>query len=107
MMDGLPKSVRVGPHDIRFVKLSKEDEAQSYGQWSERDLAIELSDKYAAGSMAAETVVHELLHAMWFAAGLKGEADEERIVTRMSTLLTQNIRDNPKLWKWIRETVGK
>lgn len=107
MMAGLPKSVRVGPHVIAITDLPAEEAAQSYGQFSEGSLEIELASTYAAGSLAVDTVLHEIFHAIWFVASLKGETSEERIVSSFGTFFAQVMRDNPKLIAWLQETVKK
>lgn len=112
MMDNLPKSVRVGPHDIRFTSLSTADAAHCWAQFSQDDLTIELMGKYPSGSMAADAILHELFHAIFLIATLKDETlrgvqSEERIVSSFGTYFAQIIRDNPELIKWMLETVKK
>ena len=104
MMDGLPKSVRIGPHDIRITQSRDEE---NYGAFCEPNLQIEMRDSYIAGSLAVDSAVHELLHAIWFVASIKVEHGEEQIVSVLGTFLAQIIRDNPELITWMQETVKK
>lgn len=48
-------------------------------------------------ALIAETVIHELMHALWLNAGLPGRASEERAVNSLSKGLSSLIRDNPEL----------
>lgn len=106
MMSSLPKSVRVGPHDIRFRQMEAAEEKDDFGYFKTDALEISLCKEYAAGTLAVDTVLHELLHAVWFVA-LKETAAEEHVCTVMATQLTQIIRDNPELIAWLQETVRK
>ncbi len=106
MMDGLPKSVRVGPHDIKITILPAADMADDFGTIEMANLEMRLCDQYAAGSMAVDTVLHEVLHAIWHVS-LKETQAEEAIVSTISSQLTQVIRDNPEFVKWMQQTVKK
>lgn len=107
MMDGLPKTVRVGPHDIRFDQLPPADARNNYGTFVPADQAIRLQREYVSGSMAADTVLHEILHAIFSVGTVQVKQGEEHIVSVVATYLTQVIRDNPELIAWMQETVKK
>lgn len=107
MMDDLPKSVRVGPHDVRFERLNGEDAKRNYGTFLPAELAINLQDKYASGSQAADTILHEIIHAIFAVWSVDVKRGEEHIVSVLGTSLTQIIRDNPGLIAWLQETVKK
>lgn len=55
----------------------------------------------------ANVLLHELTHACWDAAGLGKRADEERAVTALSNVLTQVMRDNPRVLRWLRLSARK
>lgn len=55
---------------------------------------------------AAETVVHEVLHALTHVTGLAdewGDETEEQVVSRLAPALAQTIGTNPHLTRWISE----
>jgi hypothetical protein len=107
-LDDLPKSIRVGPHEYKFGKLSARDAEDNYGQHDPDNQVIELlSDGYASGSRAVEIIIHELLHAIFDVGKIDPKGEEEPIVYMMGILLTQVIRDNPELMVWIQKTVTK
>jgi hypothetical protein len=57
--------------------------------------------------MAAETVLHELLHAVFAVASVQAKQGEEHIVSVVATHLAQIIRDNPEFVTWLQATVKK
>ncbi len=55
-------------------------------------------------SQEADTIFHEILHAVYEAMALKdGETDEERIVRAFTTGILNVWKDNPQLFAWIYE----
>jgi hypothetical protein len=106
MMDGLPKSVRVGPHVIAIKVLPEKEMADDFGALEMCKLEMRLCDRYAGGSLAVDTAIHEVLHAIWHVS-LKESGIEEQMVSAIASQLTQVIRDNPEFMKWILATVKK
>jgi len=50
----------------------------------------------------ADTLIHEVLHAIWYTMSIsEGGADEEAVVRRMATGLTQVFLDNPHFLKYL------
>ena len=43
----------------------------------------------------AETLIHEAIHAAWYAYGLPPKATEEQVAQHIGAALAQIIRDNP------------
>jgi hypothetical protein len=97
-----PEKVKVGPYDISVKPLDKSEEKDNYGTFSSTDLEIRLKEDFKTPHIAADTFLHELLHAVWFVHGIRAKDGEERIVNTLSTGLAQVIRDNPKAFDWIR-----
>jgi hypothetical protein len=104
MMDGLPKSVRVGPHVLPFKELSGEDAKTLNGQYD--NYTIQLLKAYPSGSVAVEIVLHEMTHALLTYGGVTDKS-QEQICEIMGVGLTQIIRDNPELIAWMQKTVKK
>lgn len=46
-----------------------------------------------------ETLLHEVLHAVYMNAGLQQGDDEEKIVTALSSGLYQFLKDNKDVWR--------
>lgn len=59
---------------------------------------------------AANTLIHEVLHAIYthfdLAAGSAEKDPQEHIVTALANGLTQVFKDNPAFYKWIGERLG-
>ncbi len=96
---GLPKSVRVGPYEIPVIIMELDDDVQ--GEFSFGKLAIRLSPKQPSAVFAADTVLHELLHAIWRVYNLKVGDDEERTVTTLAMAMIQLFHDNIVLVAWL------
>ena len=96
--------IKVGPFDISVVSLFPEDKEECLGQFSPFDLTVELREDYTTQQQEAETLLHELLHAIWYTMAIAAEREvEEKVVGPMSVGLAMVIRDNPDLINWIRE----
>lgn len=106
MMDGLPKSVRVGPHDLPFVAIKPGEADDSFGAFYHSDASIGLMSEYPRGSVAVEIIIHEITHALLSYYGIKDEA-QEQICLVLGNGFAQIIRDNPELIEWMQETVKK
>lgn len=55
---------------------------------------------------AANTLLHEILHACWYTAQIQDEDKEERTITAFANQLTQVWRDNPAVIAWIGGALG-
>lgn len=77
--------------------------SECYGRCNTNLHAIELDSFIFNGQNTAETIVHELLHAMVFESGLRSvkKWDEETVVSLLSPVLTCFLADNPALLKQI------
>lgn len=93
----IPKTVRIGPHRWRVRRRALDDEQQKYGRTDEQQLAITIAP-WVRGSQLADTLLHELLHAIWAHTALDfDDDDQERIVRSLSPWLLGALRDNPEL----------
>lgn len=55
---------------------------------------------------AANTTLHEVLHACYFVGALRDEDNQERIVSVLANQFTQVARDNPRLMEWLAWQLG-
>jgi len=106
-IDDLPPAIRVGPHDIRFAALGPAEARKNYGTFVPAEQEIRLHQEYVSGSMAVDTVLHEVIHAIFAVGTVQVEQGEEHIVSSLATYLAQIIRDNPDFVVWLQTTVRK
>jgi len=97
------KSVKVGPTDFSIEYVPLNDEL--FGDFSYINSRIRIEENLK-GTALVDTVLHEILHAIWKLGQLKDKReDEERAVAMMETYLTQVLRDNPKMLTWLKKNL--
>lgn len=106
-IDDLPPSIRIGPHDIHFAVLGPAEGRKNYGTFVPAEQQIRLHERYISGSMAVDTVLHEVVHAVFAVGTVNVEQGEEHVVSTLATYLTQIVRDNPGFVVWLQQTVTK
>jgi hypothetical protein len=104
----LPSSVRVGPFDFRLERWSSHaaDDARAWGRCSYSEIAIRIQENIPLPEKAADVLLHEIGHAIFWTWKLQDGDKEERIVSTMATAWTQVYRDNPWLIDWIKEAIA-
>jgi len=116
-MKGRPKKVRIGVHTYS-IEWDLEGDAEFIGETSNAKLSIRIRPDLAF-SMAQETLLHEILHAVWYCSsvrlnaaidasfgGRSNEFDpEEHVIDCIDGLLLQVLQDNVKLAAWLVATV--
>ena len=97
------KSVKVGPTDFSIEYVPLNDEL--FGDFSYINSRIRI-EQNLKGTALVDTVLHEILHAIWKLGQLKDKReDEERAVAIMATYLTQVLRDNPTMLNWLKKNL--
>ena len=97
------KSVKVGPTDFSIEYVPLNDEL--FGDFSYINSRIRIEENLK-GTALVDTVLHEILHAIWKLGQLKDKReDEERAVAIMATYLTQVLRDNPMMLTWLKKNL--
>lgn len=96
-----PLSVRVGPHEFRVVLVPDGvlDDAGRVGHCSPERLVVAL-DAGQRPSQLADTLLHELCHALLRTVDLES-AEEERVCLALGPGLLGLVRDNPSLVAWL------
>ena len=96
-----PASVRVGPHTYRLVMVPDGvmDDAGRVGHCCPERLVIAL-DSGQRPSQLADTILHELVHALLRSVDLES-AEEERVCLALGPGLLALVRDNPSLVAWL------
>ena len=92
----LPTKVYVLGHEFiveeMWDKLFKEREA--YGDWCNDQKKIRIYCGVAE-SVIRDTLLHEILHAMWHLTHIQNHDEEEKVVSRVSTALI-GFLDDPR-----------
>ena len=57
-------------------------------------------------ALQCDTLLHELLHAVWFFGNLGKKEKEERVVSIMGTGLNAIFANNPELLRYVQEAHG-
>ncbi len=95
--------IRVGPMDIGVFFIPGDND--TFGDFTYLKMQIRV-DSRLEGAALVDTLLHEIFHAIWAMGQLKSKAQkEERAVAVMATYMTQVIRDNPHLMKWITKNL--
>ena len=97
----LPASVKVGPwvYRIEAWHTHYANSRGRYGECEHQTRTIRVDASYGP-IQTAQTLMHELMHAVCGAWHVHDADDEERTVTALSTGLTSVLVDNPGLLGW-------
>lgn len=104
LLAALPQAIRVGPYDFAVGLLPEGDE--NYGLFSPNEMTIRVRPDVPSVVHVIDTVLHEIMHAIFWAYLLREADDEERTVGTLATGWTQVYRDNPGLVRWLAEVVS-
>lgn len=106
-----PTNVRVGYRDYR-IQIWPRSEARSedrFGLCSDVRALIQIDQQIVEEEpiKAANTLMHEILHACHAVGDLQKGDDEERIVRTIANQLSQVWRDNPGVIAYLDWAFGK
>lgn len=108
-----PRAIRIGPFDVRVdlskkaqEKVDRDNDGPLYGLWDGRNATIMLSSR-AADTILRETLLHEVLHAIFELSGassvhIKDSDTEEGIVRSVTPMLLDVLRTNNRLVDYLR-----
>ena len=102
----LPSFVKVGHRDVSIELVSADDLDGAWGDYSASKQRIRL-DKDRMPQGLAETLLHELDHAIWPEHWSMVGDVEETIISSCCPRRAALIRDNPELWAWIMHSLSK
>ena len=105
----LPDQIKIGPHTIDVFQTPEISE--NFGTYHYGKSLIEICTDGVSDSVIGDTLIHEILHAVWKQSqlnailGLEDESDhtskEEAAVHVLGAQIYGLMRDNPKLVKFI------
>lgn len=101
--------VKVGPWSIKVVWDKEACEASGCTAQYMGDTGWVIISDNGANHIIKDSMLHELLHAIWHQTGLKvpypdtkKNSPGEGIITVVATALLALLRDNPELVEWLR-----
>ena len=110
----LPEQIKIGWKDVDLqrVKVSfVKNNSDYWGQYIARQNKIEIQDE-AQGQDLANTLVHEIIHAIVYHSSLNAEGgplyesdDEEQAVNSMTKWLMGVFKDNPWLLDFLKDNI--
>ena len=104
----LPPHAKVGHRKYRIEELphGTADHSQKYGDCNHAEGLIRVATSYGM-EMTRDTLLHEVLHAVYREYGLQDEDKEERTVATLATGITQTMCDSPELRQWLAKSWAK
>ncbi len=98
----LPNKIKVACFDIEIREWDTKtaNMRRCYGEYSADELIIRI-DVTQKEQRVVETLIHEIIHAIYNLYNINDDDKEERIVSAMSRGWLQVYRDNPDLLKLI------
>lgn len=99
-VNSLPDVIRVGPYNFKVRKVEKIDDDKYFGMFHGAEETISIILNQPSKTRAADTMMHEILHAIWYTANPSGEEEDQ--VSCIATSLIQVFRDTPELLTWFR-----
>jgi hypothetical protein len=97
----LPKFVTVGPYDIAIELV---EGLENFGEFEPGVLTIRLRAEQPP-QLLADTLLHELIHAIHFTVSHKKWIKEEQAARWYAGGLLHVARDNPELARWFEKAV--
>ena len=82
--------------DHRTIAVRGRPHKRRDGVFKDRQCLIEVSPEISPAQQA-DTLIHEIFHAIWATRGLPDQITEEECVTRLASGWATVMRDNPDL----------
>ena len=102
----IPNSIKIGYIDYQFdfwpETFASTEEAQ--GEFFSQAQKIGLKESTIPTRAGVNTLIHEILHGIYYQYGLEDNGQsEEKVVTTLANVLTTVFVDNPWLLKFIQK----
>lgn len=103
----MPKVVKVGAFDFSIEDWHPRTAANKgrYGECEFLNFVIRIDQSHRRCKVA-DTLIHEILHAIFWVWGIEDGDKEERLVNTLSTAICTVWRDNPDVIAWINENLA-
>lgn len=103
----LPKSIRVGYRDYAVLDWNamEASSARRLGEADHHALIIRVRADLPR-QVAAEVLLHEILHCCFWSGAIEHRDHEERIVLTLGNQLSQVWRDNPEFVAFMSEALS-
>ena len=99
------KKLKIGGQVYKVIRDDKQCEERGYlGICFKDHSKIFYTEDYPKETVA-DTLIHEMLHAIWRNYLDEGAVEEEKAVTMLAHGLIQVMRDNPKFFDEIRSMI--
>lgn len=109
-----PSRIRVGYRNYRVETktYAEYEEDGDLGNCDREQGVITLCNEGLPPEVVLDTLIHEVMHACWIAAGLHEivedkDSTEEIVVLTMASNLTQVFIDNPEFLRWVSKMSTK
>ena len=101
----LPEKVRIGAFDFQIQRWNSYQAAaaQRWGECSTTEFVIRIQVDMPTRHKAVDTVLHEIMHAIYVIFGVEDDDKEERIVSMFAKALAGVYRDNPWIIEWLKK----
>ena len=91
--------------DHRTIDVRGRPHKRRDGVFKDRQCLIEVSPEISPAQQA-DTLIHEIFHAIWATRGLPDQITEEECVTRLASGWATVMCDNPHLMNSLGEALG-
>jgi|TARA_R110000751_G_scaffold96275_4_gene187864 hypothetical protein len=104
---GLPTEVDILnlTYTINWMKPPEEAGAENLGLCDFQAQVISVT-KTLPRQSRAETLLHEIIHAINQGMGAPSKIDEEKFTTKMSIGIATTIKQSPEVFKWIMKEIS-
>lgn len=107
---GLPDNVKIGAIDVKIRCVSEitfPDGSPDIGSGVYDSGFGEIQVIFdRPGMVPIVTLIHEILHGIWYSYSLENGDNQERVVQAFSCGLSAAMRDNQELFQWILNRLG-
>jgi len=100
-----PSKIKVLDIDYAIVWVDDTWSSQTGSSGQQSYARQEITVQKAAPQIEANTLLHEILHAVADGMSLTDDSSEEEFVSRLATGMCAVWRDNPKVWAWWQQQV--
>jgi len=104
MATAVPKKIKIGHYIFDVCNMTKDlrKHGEVFGVCDQTKQKIHI-DVTATPAVLRDTLLHEIMHGVYWMFNLEDENKEEKIVSSLATGLLAVFRDNPEVAKFLME----